>query len=278
MSCAPAAVSIPTPAPAEVPAAAPPPPVPLPVSFTLPALVTDVRYRLENTTVLERDSAGQRDSQQLVSRAAATVRVHRSPTGAFEGTGRLTGYSVTSALVSAPIVVDSLRFDVVLDSLALRVVMQPPLANECDRPETGALALVRDVLWRVPTTVSVGDRWRDSTVQLVCRSSLPLVVRTTSEYVVTDTVRQSAGVLLVITRTSQMRVEGKTTSPWRLIDVNGTGQGTHEARVAVISGAVREVRGTSTLTLQVTDRTTPSSVRSQVVTQRVTTLAQAVEN
>jgi len=244
----------------------------------LPALVTDTRYQLENTTVLERDSAGRRESQQLVSRATATVRLHRTSNGSFEGTGRLSGYSVTSALSSTPIAVDSLRFDVALDSLALRVVMQPPLANECDRPETGALSLVRDVLWRVPTTVSVGDRWRDSTVQVVCRSSLPLVVRTTAEYVVTDTVRQATGVMLVVTRSTQLRVEGKTTSPWRAIEVTGSGQGTLEARVSVLSGAVREVRGTSTLSLQVTDRTTPSAVRSQVVTQRVTTVAQVVEN
>ncbi len=275
-ACGPAVAPRPVPAPTPIPVVTPPPAIAVPVTYTLPSLVTDTRYRLESTTVLERDSAGRRESQQLVSSAEAIVRLRRTANGNFEGTGRLSGYAVQSPLSTTPIALDSLRFDVALDSLALRVVMQPPLANECDRPETGALALVRDVLWRVPTSLTVGDRWSDSTVQIVCRSSLPMVVRTTSVYEVTDSAGSDEGTLLVLTRTNQVRVEGKTTSPWRIVEVTGTGDGTLEARVAVRSGAVREVAGRSTLSLVVTDRTAPTIVRSQTVTQRVTTSAKAI--
>jgi hypothetical protein len=252
--------------PVEVPA----PPPPRVVSYTIPATVNDTRYRLESQTTLERDSAGRRESQDLTSRAQANVRLRRTPTGGFTATGTVSAYQVSSALSTMPIAIDSLRFDAVLDSLSLRVVSSPPLANECDRAETGALGLVRDVLLRIPTAVTIGERWRDSTVQVVCRSSVPMVVRTSSEYVVSDVERDGDQMILLVRRTSVSRVSGTTSSPWRSVEVTGSGDGSLEARVALSTGAVQRVRGTSTLTLMVTDRTVPTHVRSQQVRQRVT--------
>ncbi len=102
-------------------------------------------------------------------------------------------------------------------------------------------------------SLQMQPKYDDSTVQIVCRSSLPMVVRTTSVYEVTDSAGSDEGTLLVLTRTNQVRVEGKTTSPWRIVEVAGTGDGTLEAKVAVRSGAVREVTrgdGRATLTLE----------------------------
>jgi hypothetical protein len=239
--------------------------------YAIPALVTDSRYQVQSIATLERDSAGRRDVQKMTSSAQVVVRLRRQLSGGFDATGRLYGYSVQSALSTTAVAIDSLRFDAVLDSLALRVAMQPPLVNECDRPESGALSLVRDLLIRVPASLTVGARWRDSTVALVCRANLPMVVRTIADYVVTDTAHtREDGVLLVIRRTSNARVEGKLQAPWRSVEVTGLGTGTLDAQVSVRSGAVRRVQSTSTLILTATDRTSPSSVRSQQVTQRVT--------
>ncbi|MBL0171589.1 MAG: hypothetical protein IPP90_12810 [Gemmatimonadaceae bacterium] len=271
--CAPAATPRPAPTTAPAPLPVPrPAPVPEPtaaVRYAMPALVTDTRYRVRSTTELERDSAGRRDTQNVSSDAQIVVRLRRRPSGTLSATGRVYDYAVTSALSSTPIAIDSLRFDAVLDSLALRVAMQPPLVNECDRPESGALALVRDLLLRVPSSLAVGDTWRDSTVQLVCRASLPMIVRTVADYVVTDSVRDSGGVHLVIRRTSTTRIEGKTSSPWRAVEVTGTGTGTLDAHVSVVSGAVTRLESASSLTLMVTDRTSSTSVRAQRVLQRV---------
>lgn len=235
----------------------------------MPALVTDARYRLHSVTELERDSAGRRDVQQVSGDAQVVVRLRRQASGNLSATGRVLGYAVTSALSTTPIAIDSLRFDAILDSLALRVAMQPPLVNECDRPESGALTLVRDLLLRVPANLAVGDQWRDSTVQVVCRASLPMIIRTVAEYVVSDSARGDDGLQLVIHRTSTSRVEGKTSSPWRSVEVAGRGTARLEARVSVSSGAVSRLESNGTLTLTVTDRTSPASVRSQDVTQRV---------
>jgi len=266
---------LPRPIPAEpIPPVAAPVPSAAPsvvMRYAIPALVTDSRYQVQSIATLERDSTGHRDTQKLTSNAQVVVRIRRRLGGGFDATGRLYGYTVQSALSTTPVAIDSLRFDAVLDSLALRVAMQPPLVNECDRPESGALSLVRDLLIRVPASLSVGDRWRDSTVGLVCRANLPMVVRTIADYVVIDTAHNSEdGVLLVIRRTSNAHVEGKLSSPWRSVEVTGVGTATLDALVSVRSGAVRRVHSTSTLTLTATDRTTPSAVRTQQVTQRVT--------
>ncbi len=279
-ACAPAVA--PPPAPAELP-----PPISVPVvppvaaavvRYTLPVVVTDTRYQLHSVTDLERDSATRRDTQRVSSEAQVVVRLRRVPNGGLSATGRVFGYAVTSALSTTPIAIDSLRFDAVLDAQALRVALQPPLANECDRPESGALAMVRDLLLRVPATVAVGDQWRDSTVQVVCRSSLPMTVRTIAEYVVTDAVRGDDGVHVVVRRSSRTRVAGKSASPWRSVEVTGSGEATLDARISVTSGAVSRWQSTSSLVLTVTDRTSPAAIHAQHVTQRVTLTGETIKN
>ena len=265
--------SVPAPAPSVPPPAVPAPapaPVPSkPVVFAIPARVSDTRYKVESVADVERDSAGRKDTQRLSSQAQVLVRMRRRPNGGLEASGRVYKYAVSSALSATPLAIDSLRFDAVLDSAALRVFTLPPLANECDRPESGALALTRNLLIRVPASLSVGDQWRDSTVQMVCRASLPLIVHTTSEYVVSDSAPGNDGMQLVVRRTSNTRMEGKSTSPWRAVEVSGVGTSTLFAFVSVKSGAVQRVEDTSSITLTVTDRSSSAAARAQRVTQRV---------
>ena len=268
-SCAPAVVPTPTPVPVPVPVVTSPTVV-APVRYAIPSVVTDARYRVESVAAFERDSAGRRDVQQQTSRADVLMRVRRSATGALSATGRVSGYAVQSALLSLPMAIDTLRFEAVLDAMSLRVVPQPALANECDRPETGALSLVRDLLIRVPASVAIGESWRDSTVGVVCRSSVPLIVRNTNVYTVVESERGREGAELLIHRTTVSRVDGKTATAWRSVEVSGTGSGTLDARVSTFSGAVQRVEGASTLTLTIVDKSTPTLVRTQQVIQRVT--------
>jgi hypothetical protein len=275
-ACGPGVAPTPVPRPAPPIEAAPVPMAPVASHLAIPSLVTDTRYRLETRTQLEVDSAGRRVTQTITSRAQAVVRQRRQADGALTASGKIFDYVVASGLLATPPKLDSLRFDAELDAQALRVALQPPLANECDRPETGALSLVREVLVRVPASVAIGDTWRDSTVQIVCRASVPMIVRTNATYTVLDSARSSDGTLVVIRRTSTTRLEGKTTSPWRALDVTGTGTATLEFRVAVLTGAVRRLEGTSTLTLTVTDKTSPTSLRAQQVTQLVSLTGTAI--
>lgn len=258
----------PVPAPVVVPV--------LPTRFTIPSVVPEHPYRLQSVTELERDSAGKKETRRFTSQANVFVRMQRNTDGGFEAAGRIRGYTITPSLSTTPVVIDSLRFDALLNPTMLRVVSQPLLANECDRPETGALTLVRDLLVRVPATVSIGERWRDSTIHIVCRSNVPMTVRTTSEYEVTQTMRRDDGIHVTVRRTSATRMEGKTTSSWRLLEVTGVGTGMLTADVAVMSGAVTRVSGNSTMVLTVTDSGAPVAQRTQQVTQRVTYTAESL--
>lgn len=242
----------------------------LPTRLTIPSVVSDVSYQLRSVTELERDSMGRKDTRRYSSQADVVVRTRRTPTGGIEATGRIWRYSITPSLSTTPVAVDSVRFDALLNNVLLRVVSQPPLANECDRPETGALSLVRDLLVRVPQSVAVGEQWRDSTIHIVCRSNIPMTVRTTSDYEVTDIAQRNDGVQVTVRRTSATRMSGKSASAWRPLEIVGIGTGTLTAAIAVSTGAVREVTSTSSLVLTVTDGSAPPGQRVQQVTQRVT--------
>lgn len=248
----------------------------LPTRLTIPSVVPEHQYRLQSVTELERDSAGKKETRRITSQANVFVRMQRNTDGGFEAAGRIRGYSITPSLSTTPVVIDSLRFDALLNPTMLRVVSQPLLANECDRPETGALTLVRDLLVRVPASVSIGERWRDSTIHIVCRSNVPMTVRTSSEYDVTQITQHSDGLHVIVRRISTTRMTGKTTSSWRALEVVGIGTGTLTADVAVVSGAVTQVSGNSSLVFTVTDSGAPVNQRTQQVTQRVTYTAETV--
>jgi hypothetical protein len=246
----------------------------VPTRFSLPLIVPETPYRLQTVTELERDSAGKKDTRRFTSQATVAVRMQRTVDGGFEAAGRIRGYSISPSLSTTPVVVDSLQFDALLNATMLRVVARPLLANECDRPETGALTLVRDLLVRVPANVGIGDRWRDSSIHIVCRSNVPMTVRTASEYEIIQTLQRDDGVHVVVRRISTTRMDGKTTSTWRALDVAGIGTGTVTADVSVVSGVVTRVSGNSSMVLTVTDSSAPIFQRTQQVTQRVTYTAE----
>lgn len=276
VACGPKLVPLPAPAPA---ADTPLPAVVVPAvrsRLTIPAVVPETRYRVQTVAQIERDSLGRKDVQRFTSQAQVLLQLRRSADGAFRASGRILGYAITPSLSPKPVALDSVRFDAVLNGFMLRVASQPPLANECDRPETGALTLVRDLLVRVPSTVSTGDRWRDSTVHIVCRSGVPMTVRTANDYVVAEITGRDADTRVVIRRTSTTRLEGKTSTAWRAVEVAGTGTGTLDAEVLVGSGAVQRVTGTSEMLLSVTDNGAPAGFRVQRVIQRVTVTGEVV--
>ena len=265
----------------RAPTAAPTPATALPtasVRYTVPMLVADTRYRVESVAGIERDSAGRKESLRQTSGARVTVRLRRSQNGAFEGTGRVDAYSLRTDGVPTAVLTDSVRFDAILDAQSLRIVLHPALVNECDRPEAGPLAIARELLLRLPASIAVGETWRDSTTHVVCRALVPLTVRTVSTYSVTGVSGDANGDVVQVHRASVVRVDGKLASPWRTVDIGGGGTATLDATVSTTSGAVLQMSSGSVLTLVVTDRSSPAAVRTQQVTQRVTTTANAVQN
>ena len=219
--------------------------------------------------------AGVSDEQRVDTRALVSMSFERTATGALRGSGQVDSFTVRSSIADSPTPapltaavpsrVSLLLIDAFIDSTSLRVVARPPLANECDRPEVSAMQLARELLVRVPDGVGEGARWRDSTVTLVCRSGVPLTVYTITHSTLATVSRET----LVVRREMTTRLEGKGGSAFRAFELVGTGSGTQRLEIAARTGILETLQGSSTLTMQLTERIPPGTPRSQQVLQRV---------
>jgi len=219
--------------------------------------------------------AGVSDEQRVDTRALVSMSFERTATGALRGSGQVDSFTVRSSIAdsptpapltaAAPSRVSLLLIDAFIDSTSLRMVARPLLANECDRPEVSAMQLARELLVRVPDGVGEGARWRDSTVTLVCRSGVPLTVYTITHSTLATVSRET----LVVRREMTTRLEGKGGSAFRAFELVGTGSGTQRLEIAARTGILETLQGSSTLTMQLTERIPPGTPRSQQVLQRV---------
>ena len=259
------------PSPAPAPRQEPPPPPPVAraaVRTALPARIGSVTWRVTSTARIR--VSGERDEQRIDSRALVSWTQDRQPSGALRATGQVDSFTVRASFDNGkstplPSMPALLLLDAVVDSTNARVVTRPPLANECDRPEAGAAALARELLVRLPDGAAEGDQWSDSTVSLVCRSGVPMTVRT----VVRSTLERLQGNRFVVTREISSTLEGRGGSVFRALDVSGTATGTQRLELDATRGSVETLEGSSTLTLQVSERAAPNPPRMQQVVQRV---------
>ena len=217
----------------------------------------------------------------MESSARVELTLRRDTRGALRGIGRVDSFTVRAsgsamrnpaAGTTSPATPDAPAFtnvvlDAVLDSTQVRAVVRPALANECDRPEAAAADLARDLLVRVPESLSIGDRWRDSLVTLVCRGGVPITVRTSIESTLEGTADNDR--TLRIRRVLTVRMEGSNRMPWRQTEIDGTGQGTQELLLDLATGVLVSLEGASTLTLRVTNGSMRDQARVQQVQQSV---------
>jgi hypothetical protein len=260
-----------TPLPAPVPATTPAPSAsavtsPRATRVALPASIPSTTWRVEQVARLL--LAGERTEQTVSSRAVVSWAFERQPHGGLRGSGQVDSFTVTTSFeapsASTTMPPGLLLLDATLDSTVVRVTSRPPLVNECDRPESGAILLARELLVRVPDGARAGDRWQDSSVSLVCRSGVPVTVYTT----VANTLERLDDQRIVVTRDIVSRLEGKGGSPFRGLEVTGTGSGAQRAEIGAVRGTLELLEGTHTLTLQTTERMPGTPPRTQQVVQQ----------
>lgn len=271
--------TVPTPAPVTPIVLEPP----VEASWSIPANMSSTRYVSEVQATLQRDSAGRVLEERVETRGLISLQGRRDTLGAFRGTGVIDSFTVRGleralapnagepsnsrpvpALPDAPI---SVQFEVNLDARIFRVSTRPPLANECDRPETGATNLVRDVVVRLPKTLSVGKVWQDSIVGFVCRLGVPITTRTKSNYLVAGMERVQDRVELMVRKTSDVTMTGEIKNTWRTMSLNAVGRSTQMARVDALSGTVRSVEGDGLLTIKLSDTSRRDGSGTQEVRQ-----------
>lgn len=279
-ACGPSLQPAPTPAP--VPAATRPEPVVPAVvervvsTWRLPATLPSTRYLTEISAQLERDSAGRVVAQRAETRALVTLQGRRDSLGAFRGSGYVDSFSVRGLeqvltanrgdAISTPVPIlpqgampagtpttPRVQFDVTLDPRMLHVAVRPVLANECDRVESAAANMVRDIVVRLPRTIEVGATWSDSTVAFLCRLGVPITSRSKSNYVVERADKVQDRTELVVRRTSTTELAGELRTSWRVLTLAAIGGSTELIRVDALSGIVREAQSDGQLTIKLND-------------------------
>ena len=272
-ACAGGAVSpsVPTPVPDTTP------PVTVPVAtvprVALPARLPSTSWRVQSIARVKVTGGGvsgaAADEQRVQSNALVSWSMERQPSGAMRAAGQVDSFTVRTSFdtqrgTMLPTIPAMVLLEATLDSALFRVSTKPPLANECDRPEAGAAALARELLVRVPNGVRQGDRWKDSSVTLICRSGVPMTVYTKVE----SRLDQLTPERLVVRRESVSRFDGRGGSAFRSLELVGTASGVQTMQIEALRGTVDRLEGTSTLTLQATERTPGNAPRVQQVTQR----------
>jgi hypothetical protein len=240
---------------------------------SLPVRLPSTTWRVQSVARLRASGTGvsgaAADEQRVESSALVSWAAERQATGALRATGQVDSFMVRTSfdtrrgtlLPSVPALV---LLEATLDSALLRVATRPPMANECDRPEAGAAALARDLLIRVPDGVAQGDRWRDSSVTLVCRSGVPMTVYTT----VTSRLASIDADRLVLVREIVSRLEGRGGSAFRALELTGEGSGSQRVEIASQRGTVDRLEGSGTLTLTAIERLPGAPERTQQIVQR----------
>lgn len=244
----------------------------------LPARIPSVTWQVTSTArvrVMGASSDGRGDNrteQRVESRGRVSWSFDRQPWGALKGTGQVDSFVVsstpdgarpTTSAKSVPPVTPLVLLEAVVDSLMTRVATRPPLTNECDRTEASAAALAREVLVRIPDGLQRGDSWRDSTVSLICRSGVPVVVHSA----VVSTLDRIDGDRLIVKRVLTSTFDGRGGTAFRGLELTGTGTGTQTATVDAVRGTLERLEGSSTVMLQATERLSGAPLRVQRVEQ-----------
>jgi hypothetical protein len=260
-----------TPRPAPVPVPVPPPAVPITTEWRPRYADAPVAYRVRLEVRLARDSSGRRDEAPMTTSGRVAVRWPGNAPGRIEG--RVSELTVSGS----DRVVDSastaarraVSFDGVADSLTTRLSVVPPLANECDAPETTALSLAREVVVRWPSGgLLPGSMWRDSSATFSCRGGVPITTRVRARALVKGTSEPDQ---LDVVRTTELELSGDLKQAWRAVRLRGRGTGETHIIVSRQTGQIVRVDGITTTEVIVTD---PTRGGEQKITQRVTVRAE----
>lgn len=242
------------------------------------------RYEVRLRTTLRLDSLGTPVEEQMSSEGTITLQGRRGPSAtsptlqALQASGRIEGYRLsasprvrdarTSALPGASASlpptegVVSSAFEAVFDSVLARITPSPALANECDHPAAAAVGLARELLLRLPETLTEGERWQDSARVFSCRNGVPITLQLAHDTRVTALSadwRQAT-----LERTVQTRADGRLALGWRTVSVQGSGRARYTITLRVPDGVVERVEGAGEMRFDASDSARPSARDTRV--------------
>jgi hypothetical protein len=278
-ACAPGVAPLPAPTPAPGRDSAPTVVVPPDRRVLIARELPMARYEVRLRTTLRLDSLGTPVEEQMSSEGTISFQGRRGPSAAspslqaLQATGRVEGYRVststrvrdarTSALPGAAASLPasgepvSAAFEAVFDSVLARITPTPALANECDHPAAAAVSVARELLLRLPETLSNGQQWQDSARVFTCRNGVPITVQLV--HATRVTALSADGRQATLERTVQTRADGRLALGWRTVSLQGSGNARYTITLRVPDGVVERVEGTGEMRFDASDSARPSA-------------------
>lgn len=190
-----------------------------------------LRYRISRSAAIESqgDSGTRRevstnDSHEVLSLSviADTVRY----------TATVDSFSTTAQGLIGPVqpVVLPVQISGVMDSTTSEPdSLVTSLSSSCDPVQSSLSGDVRSLLIRVPTQLTLGLSWRDSTVRIACYATIPMKATVIRRFSVVGAAEYDGRNTVLIQRTDSINAhgEGRQQQHQLIVDVAGTGSASY---------------------------------------------------
>lgn len=261
-----------TPAP-EAPRTPPPSATPAPTASTgrFALLPGAAAYDVRSDATIEMTAGPAAERGKETTATSARVSYELAPAGrGMAVTGEVAGLAVQAperitggaTAPAAPV-----RFRGTIDPRGPRLDVDGAAfgcASPAGAAQIVALSAARETVLRVPATVAVGTRWRDTVSTIACRGPIPATVTSSAQYEVTAV----EGARVRLRRETTLSMQGRGIAAGRTVSVSGTGSGSATLELDVARGRLArmdgESRSTVTVTLPDGPRQFTQTVRTQV--------------
>lgn len=139
----------------------------------------------------------------------------------------------------------------VLDRQGGVVELRSTVATDstCGTSLDPVIAMTRDVFVRLPSRLTSGMTWEDTTRSTSCRGRIPVATTTIATYSVLGEQATERQRMLAVRRTTVLRMEGSGDQVGRAATVNGSGSGSGTFLIDPESAELVEGRSESTITV-----------------------------
>jgi hypothetical protein len=182
-------------------------------------------------------------------------------------TGVVTDYRLSRAMGDSLLVPDGIALPIafVADQAGSgrQARFTVPDESACGTPDAVIVQGVRDLWLSLPDTIGEAMTWSDSTSQMTCRDSIPIMVTARRDFRVTGAMLRGGAVVLTVERRSRSHLAGSGTQFGDSVAISGEGTGAAMFEVSLATGTAVFASGESTLRIELR-----GSRRTQSLLQR----------
>ena len=248
----PAAPPAPTPAPPTTPA----PATAAPAANRFAFLPGQASYDVRSESMVEMTSGpeAERGKERALVVARVTYTIDSTARRATALSGQVDALSMDASSRiggATPPPAEPVRFQGAIDARGVHVDIQGAVFG-CVGPagtaQAAGIAAARETVLRVPATIAVATRWRDSVSVMACRGPVPTTVTSVSRYEVTAV----DGSRVRVRRETALQLRGQAIAGGKAVTVTGTGGGLATIELDAALGRLIRINGDTHATITVT--------------------------